>query len=113
MKVFKDSKKQLNLHPLVVYFLLTSKEKARYGKRIEELNNRPAFNCGIFQFTIVTRTRHNSSELSEKLTQELDDCNIMVRLFDNAKKDDFCYAFQQIPFGLNNERLEWEIQSFI
>ena len=27
MKVFKDSKKQLNLHPLVVYFLQTSKEK--------------------------------------------------------------------------------------
>ena len=113
MKVFKDSKKQLNLHPLVVYFLLTSKEKATYGKRIEELNDRPAFNCGIFQFSIVTRTRHNSSELSEKLTQELDDCNVMVRLFDNAKKDDFCYAFQQIPFGLENERLEWEIQSFI
>ena len=113
MKIFKDSKKQLNLHPLVVYFLLTSKEKARYGKRIEELNDMPAFNCGIFQFTIVTRTRHNSSELSEKLTQELDDCNIMVRLFDNAKKDDFCYAFQQIPFCLDNERLGWEIQSFI
>ena len=113
MKLFKDSKKQLNLHPLVVYFLLTSKEKATYGQRIEELNDRPAFNCGIFQFTIMTRTRHNSSELSEKLTQELDDCNIMVRLFDNAKKDDFCYAFQQIPFGLDNERLEWEIQSFI
>ena len=56
MKVFKDSKKQLNLHPLVVYFLLTSKEKATYGKRIEELNDRPAFNCGIFQFSIVTRT---------------------------------------------------------
>lgn len=113
MKVFKDSKKQLNLHPLVVYFLLTSKEKARYGKRIEELNDMPAFNCGIFQFSIVTRTRHSSSELSEKLTQELDGCNIMVRLFDNAKKDDFCYAFQQIPFGLNNDRLEWEIQSFM
>jgi hypothetical protein len=37
----------------------------------------------------------------------------MVRLFYNAKKDDFCYAFQQIPFGLDNERLVWEIQSFI
>ena len=113
MKIFKDSKKQLNLHPLVVYFLLTTNEIARYARQIEDLNDRPAFNCGLFQFKIVTRTRHNSSELSEKLTRELDDCNIMVRLFDNAKKDDFCYAFQQIPFGLDNERLEWEIQSFI
>ena len=113
MKVFKDAKKQLNLHPLVVYFILTTNEIARYARQIEDLNDRPAFNCGIFQFTIVTRTRHNSSELSEKLTQELDDCNIMVRLFDNAKKDDFCYAFQQIPFGLDNERMEWEIQSFM
>ena len=113
MKVFKDSKKQLNLHPLVAYFILTTNEIARYARQIEDLNDRPAFNCGLFQFKIVTRTRHNSSELSEKLTQELDDCNVMVRLFDNAKKDDFCYAFQQIPFGLENERLEWEIQSFI
>ena len=113
MKIFKDSKKQLNLHPLVVYFILTANEITRYAKKIEELNNRPTFNCGIFQFNIVTRTRHNSSELSEILAQELDDSNIMVRLFDNAKKENFCYAFQQLPFGQDNECLEREIQSFI
>lgn len=113
MKVFKDSKKQLNLHPLVVNFLLTNNEKARYGKRIKEWNVKQAFNCGLFQFNIATRTRHNSGELSETLTQELDECNIIVRLFDNVKKDSFYYALHQLSFAQDNDRLEWEIQSFM
>lgn len=113
MKVFKDSKKQLNLHPLVVNFLLTNNEKARYGKRIKEWNDKQAFNCGLFQFNIATRTRHNSGELSETLTQELDECNIIVRLFDNVKKDSYYYALHQLSFAQDNDRLEWEIQSFM
>ena len=113
MKVFKDSKKQLNLHPLVVNFLLTNNEKARYGKRIKEWNDKQAFNCGLFQFNIATRTRHNSGELSETLTQELDEYNIIVRLFDNVNKDSFYYALHQLSFVQDNDRLEWEIQSFM
>lgn len=113
MKVFKDSKKQLNLHPLVVNFLLTNNEKARYGKIIKEWNDKQAFNCGLFQFNIATRTRHNSGELSETLTQELNECNIIVRLFDNVKKDSYYYALHQLSFAQDNDRLEWEIQSFM
>lgn len=113
MNLFKDFEKQLNLHPLVVNIILTANEKRKYAKIIAEWNENPLFHCGLFQFKIVTRTQCHSAELSGKLANKIDGCNVMIRLFDDGKKKDFCYFFQRLPFGKDKSFLERRVLDFI
>ena len=57
MKIFKDNKKQLNINPLVVYFIMTPEEKEHHARDIERLNRSKTMNHNLFEFNTVVRAR--------------------------------------------------------
>lgn len=97
MKIFKDTKKQLNINPLVAYFMLTPEEKVQYALNIERLNRSKGMNHNLFKFSIVVRVRYNNNVLTKGLIKDMEENNVIVKLFGNDDER-FTYAFETIEF---------------
>ena len=81
MKIFKDNKKQLNINPLVVYFIMTPEEKERHARDIERLNRSKTMNHNLFEFNTVVRARYNNNVLTKGLIKDMEENNVIVKLF--------------------------------
>lgn len=110
MKIFKDNKKQLNINPLVVYFIMTPEEKKHHARDIERLNRSKTMNHNLFKFTIVVRARYNNNVLTKGLIKDMEKSNVIVKLFDNDDER-FSYALETVEF--KEGYFESQVESFL
>ena len=113
MKIIKDTKRQINIHPLVVYFILTPEQEKQYGDAINHLKKRTSFSRNIFTFNIVPQVEEYCNDaLSKDLTKALSGQNILVRLVDDSAGY-YYYAVGKLDFNQPDEDIEGTIHSFI
>ena len=110
MKIFKDNKKQLNINPLVVYFIMTPEEKEHHARDIERLNRSKTMNHNLFEFNTVVRARYNNNVLTKGLIKDMEENNVIVKLFGNDDER-FSYAFETIEF--KEGYFESQVESFL
>ena len=113
MRIVKDPGRQINLHPLVVYFVLSPKLEAEYGQALNRLNKYRGFSRGIFRFQVIPHVgKYSDGVLSADLQESMKRFNMMVRLVDDAAGD-FYYALHQVNFNQPASLVEASIQQFI
>lgn len=113
IKIIKDTKRQINIHPLVVYFILTPELEKQYGDAINHLKKRTSFSRNIFTFNIVPQVEEYCNDaLSKDLTEALSGQNILVRLVDDSAGY-YYYAVGKLDFNQPDEDIEGTIHSFI
>lgn len=112
MKILVDSKRQLNYHPLVVYFMLKPKDIKQYGKHIKALNRYLGFTRGIFTFRAVTRGNEYSHGLTNDLIAEINKFNVILRLVDDDEGN-FNYALGRINLNQDPALFEAGLQRFV
>ena len=113
MRIIKDTSKQINIHPLVVYFVLSPKLKDKYENVLNKLNKYSGFTRGIFKFHIVSHIGNSDgSVLSAELQKSMKKYNMMVRLVDDSAGN-FYYALHQVDFNQSADFVEASIQLFI
>ena len=110
MKIFKDNKKQLNINPLVFYFIMTPEEKEHHARDIERLNRSKTMNHNLFEFNTVVRARYNNNVLTKGLIKDMEENNVIVKLFGNDDER-FSYAFETVEF--KEGYFESQVESFL
>ena len=110
MKIFKDNQKQLNINPLVVYFIMTPEEKEHHARDIERLNRSKTMNHNLFEFNTVVRARYNNNVLTKGLIKDREENNVIVKLFGNDDER-FSYAFETVEF--KEGYFESQVESFL
>ena len=112
MKIIADSQRQLNYHPLMIYFMLTPNIHEIYAKQIDSLNKYNGFTRGLFKFRAVARGSKYCEDLSDDLKVTLKNYNVIVRLTDDLEGN-YNYALGKMNFSLNPDKFETSLQSFI
>ena len=112
MKIIKDEQRQINLHPLVIYFVLSSKDSKERAEALSKLNKYQGFTRGIFKFQTIEHVEKYSEEVSSELTDDIKHYNMFVRLVDD-NSDAFYYAVHKVNFNLSADEVEYSIQRFI
>ena len=86
MKIIKDSERQMNIHPLMVYFYLSMSLTRQFSHAISKLNKYTSFTRGLFKFQVVTSiNRYAKRILSNDLEEAMSQSNVMVRLMDDIE----------------------------
>ena len=108
IKIIDDTKKILNLNPLVIYFLFSPEEKKKYERIVGRLNQNSALTLGVFKFRAVTRSQ--DPELNAMLGDVIpaDGGNMLVRFFDRTEEA-FSYGLTDIDFSLPKKEIERRI----
>ena len=112
MKIIVDKYRQLNYHPLVVYFMLQPKDYAKYAKEIERLNRYNGFTRGIFKFKAIARGNEYSYDLRNELRSIIRNFNVIVRLVDD-NEGNYNYALGKMIFSKDPLLFEQSMQRFI
>ena len=112
MKIIKDDQKQINLHPLVIYFVCSSKDSKEKATALNRLNKYQGFTRGIFKFQTIEHVGKHSENVSSELTDVIKRYNMFVRLVDN-NFDAFYYGVDKVNFNLSADEIEDSIQKFI
>ena len=112
MKIIKDEQRQINLHPLVIYFVLSSKDSKERAEALSKLNKYQGFTRGIFKFQTIEHVGKYSEEVSSELTDDIKHYNMFVRLVDD-NSDAFYYAVYNVNFNRSADEVEYSIQKFI
>ena len=112
MKFLKDSDKLINIHPLVVYFILPGGEYERYVESVKSINRYSGYTLKIYRYSAVPAGESSSAELNAELAEAISQHNIMVRLVDDV---DGCwnYAFESIDLSLSGEMFAIKLRAFI
>ena len=112
MKIIKDCQKLINIHPLVVYFMLPGGEYERYVESVKSINRYSGYTLKIYRYSAVPAGESSSGELNAELAEAISQHNIMVRLVDDV---DGCwnYAFENIDLSLSGERFAAKLRAFI
>lgn len=112
MKFIKDSDKLINIHPLVVYFILPGGEYERYVESVKSINRYSGYTLKIYRYSAVPAGESSSAELNAELAEAISQHNIMVRLVDDV---DGCwnYAFESIDLSLSGEMFAIKLRAFI
>ena len=112
MKIIADSHKQLNYHPLIIYFMLQPKDHELYAKALNGLNKYNGFTRGIFKFRAVERGTKYCEDLTNDLKATLKKFNVIVRLVDD-EEGNYNYALGKMNFSQEPDRFELSMQKFI
>lgn len=112
MKIIQDAQRQINLHPLVVYFVMSPDKKEELAEALKQLNKYKGYTRGIFQFQTVERVGNFSAEVSSDVTESIKRYNMFVRLA-NDSTESFLYAVHKVNFNLSDDQVEYSIQKFI
>ena len=112
MKIIADSQRQLNYHPLMIYFMLTPQNHGIYAKHIDNLNKYNGFTRGLFKFRAMARGSKYCVDLSNDLKATLKNYNVIVRLMDDLEGN-YYYALGKMNFSLSPDKFETSLQSFI
>ena len=95
MDIIVDKQKQLNYHPLAVYFMLQPSDFKQNESKIKCLNNNARFTRGVFMLRAFERGKNFYSALTEQLAETLNKHNVILRLVDDIDGN-FIYAFDNI-----------------
>lgn len=112
MDIIVDKQKQLNYHPLAVYFMLQPSDFKQNESKIKCLNNNARFTRGVFMFRAFERGKNFYSALTEQLAETLNKHNVILRLVDDIDGN-FIYAFDNIDFTGKRNSFESSLESFI
>ena len=112
MKIIKDPQRQINLHPLVIYFVLSTKETKEKEAALMMLNNYRGFTRGIFKFETVTRVGSYCNDITSEIADSIKHYNMFVRLVDD-NSDEFHYAVHKINYNQRSDDIEISMQNFI
>ena len=112
MKIIIDQQRQLNYHPLVVYFLLSSGQFETHSEKIKSLNRYKAFTRGIFKFRAIERGKEYGYCLDNNLTSEISKFNVILRLVDDSLGN-YNYVLAKINLAALPDQFESSVQNFI
>ena len=113
MKITKDSQRQLNLHPLTVYFMLTPEENEEYGEMLLTFNDKKELTFGLFEFkTLVWANNEDDPDLSDDINALQKKNNIMVRLFDD-EDGNYQYATQKLKLNEGYVDIAYSVNTFM
>lgn len=112
MKIIKDELRQLNLHPLVIYCVVSPEDPQERVEALKGLNRYQGFTRGIFKFQTVEHMGKYSDNVASELTDILKRYNMVVRLVDDAT-DSFYYAAHKVNFNKSFDEVEYSIQKFV
>lgn len=112
MKIIKDELCQINTHPLVIYFVISSKDTKECVESLKQLNDHLIFTRGIFEFQTIEHIGKHSEEVSGELTKIIKRYNMFVRLADDGL-DGFQYALHKVNFNLSPDEIDYSIKNFI
>ena len=70
----------LDIHPLVIYLMLSDSEYDRYSKNIKRINKYLGTTLGVFEYKCLRRSNADYSELPERFGNALRYSNVMVKL---------------------------------
>lgn len=113
MKITKDPQRQLNLHPLTVYFMLTPEENEEYGEMLLTFNDKKELTFGLFEFqTLVWANTEDDPDLSDDINALQKKNNIMVRLFDD-EDGNYQYATQKLKLNEGYADIAYSVNTFM
>lgn len=113
MKITKDPQRQLNLHPLTVYFMLTPEENEEYGEMLLAFNDKKELTFGLFEFqTLVWANNEDDPDLSDDINALQKKNNIMVRLF-NDEDGNYQYATQKLKLNEGYADIAYSVNTFM
>ena len=112
MKIIIDQQRQLNYHPLVVYFLLSPSKFETHSEKIKSLNRYKGFTRGMFKYRAIERGNEYGSCLDSNLTSEISKFNVILRLVDDSSGN-YNYALGNINLGAEGDKFDSSIQNFI
>lgn len=102
MKIIKDEQRLINLHPLVIYFMLPPDEYEKYGDKLKALNKYKDFTHDVFKFQAFSQSEEYGNALPATMTDALKGHNMMVRLVDDASGN-FYYALHNVDFNAKRD----------
>lgn len=107
-----DSLRQLNLHPLVVYFVLGKCDYDEYGQLLNKLSNYKGFSRDIFKFKAIEQGGRFSGLLGDDVVAQMQGANMVVRLVDDVDGN-FCYALGNVDLSMDPSLFDEEVQEFV
>ena len=89
------SRNVVNIHPLIIYFILTDNEYEEYKDDVKRLNRYNSMTLGLFEYRCLCRKNAEYSNHPKRFCKALNKSNMMVRLLGDHN-DESHYAFGQI-----------------
>ena len=112
MKIIKDEQRLINLHPLVIYFVVSPKDPKERVEALRGLNRYRGLTRGIYRFQTVEHVGDYSADVTSELTDTIKRYNMFVRLV-NDNTDCFYYAVHKVNFNLSADEVEYSMLKFI
>lgn len=112
MNIIKDEQRQINLHPLMIYLVMSSEDCKERAAAVNRMNRRHAFTRNLFKFRTIEHIDKQNNEISTELANYIKRYNMIVRLIDNTDNS-FYYAVRKINFNLNDAEVGSAIQKFV
>lgn len=112
MKIIKDELRQINLHPLVIYCIVSPKDPKERIEALNRLNRYKAYTRGLFKFQLIERDGTFNEDLTPDLIDKIKRCNMFVRLIDDGSNC-FCYARNKVNYNLSPDEIDYSIQKFV
>lgn len=107
----KHSQKLIDIHPLIIYFILSDQECDEYARRIKSLNRYVWTSLGLFEYRCVRRLEREYGDLPTDLSQALNENNVMVKLMSDGGRYD-CYAFHYVDLAGEEEEVIEALRMF-
>lgn len=112
MKIIKDELRLLNIHPLVIYFVVSPEVYNVYGNYLRMLNTRKDFTRNLYKFQVICNMREYYKNVPLELQESLKVDSLLVRLLDDTDGN-FYYALQNVDFCCSYDEIERSVQSYI
>lgn len=112
MKIIKDELRQINLHPLVIYCIVSPKDPKDRIEALNRLNRYKAYTRGLFKFQLIERDGTFNEDLTPELIDKIKRCNMFVRLIDDGSSS-FFYATNKVNYNLSPDEIEYSIKKFV
>ena len=112
MKEVKYSRNIVDIHPLVVYFVLSDGEHERYADDVKRLNDYAWMTLGVFEYKSLKREAIEWGEMPEEFGSMLNDCNMVVKLMDSGDGQSR-YVFGCVDIDGDGEMVIDAIRSFV
>ena len=101
----------LDIHPLVIYLMLSDSEYDRYSKNIKRINKYLGTTLGVFEYKCLRRSNADYSELPERFGNALRYSNVMVKLLGKQNNSNR-YALDYIDLNTDGNSVLDAIRNF-
>ena len=112
MKIIKDNLKLLNIHPLVIYFVVSPDVYNVHASYIRMLNSKNEFTRNLYKFQIICNMKEYYKNIPLELQESLKVDSLFVRLLDDTDGN-FYYSLQNVDFSRCYDEIERSIHSYI